>query len=694
VSDLLRPRAMGQDRARVDGALKVQGLATYAFEQQVEAPTYLYPLRATIARGRVVEIDTSEAEALDGVLVVMTYLNAPPLADPSDGELGILQSNGVAFRGQLIGAVVAETSEVARHASELVRVTYDVHEHDSELRADRDDLYEPSTVNPDQETTSDDGGVDAALAAAPVSVDATYRTPMEVNNPLEPHSCTAIWSDGPQLTLYDSTQGAHSVRTTLAPILGLDPAHVRVVSPYVGGGFGSKGMPHAHNVLVAMAAQLTGGRPVKLALTRQQMFDLVGYRTPTIQRVRLGADRDGRLLALSHEAVEQTARVKEFAEQTTVISRVMYDVEHRRSTHRLAALDVPVNSWMRAPGEAPGSFGLECAVDELADACGVDPVELRIRNEPSVDPATGRPGSGRLQVECLRQGAEEFGWSARQAHGQRREGDWLVGYGVAAATYPGFTMPGSEASVTYRGEGRYDVRIGAADIGTGTWTALPQIAADALDVDLDCVHLEIGDTDLPMATVEGGSSGLSSWGSTVVAAAQEFRKRHGSDPEVGDTVTASAPEELPDAKGYAVHSFGAHFVEARVDVDTGEVRVPRMLSVFSAGRIVNPRTARSQLIGGMTFGISMALHEEAVIDHLGHVATRDLVDYHVPVNADIGDLQARWLDIPDEHANPMGTKGIGEIGIVGSAAAVANAVHNATGVRVRDLPLTPDKLVR
>jgi xanthine dehydrogenase YagR molybdenum-binding subunit len=297
-------------------------------------------------------------------------------------------------------------------------------------------------------------------------------------------------------------------------------------------------------------------------------------------------------------------------------------------------------------------------------------------------------------VECLRQGAEEFGWSARQAHGQRREGDWLVGYGVAAATYPGFTMPGSEASVTYRGEGRYDVRIGAADIGTGTWTALPQIAADALDVDLDCVHLEIGDTDLPMATVEGGSSGLSSWGSTVVAAAQEFRKRHGSDPEVGDTVTASAPEELPDAKGYAVHSFGAHFVEARVDVDTGEVRVPRMLSVFSAGRIVNPRTARSQLIGGMTFGISMALHEEAVIDHLGHVATRDLVDYHVPVNADIGDLQARWLDIPDEHANPMGTKGIGEIGIVGSAAAVANAVHNATGVRVRDLPLTPDKLVR
>ena len=357
----LEARAIGLDRARVDGALKVQGHATYAFEQQVENPTYLYPLRATVARGRVVDIDSSEAEALDGVVVVMTHLNAPRLADPSDGELGILQSNGVAFRGQLLGAVVAETSEIARHAAELVRVTYDVHDHDTELRDDREDLYEPGTVNPDQETTSDDGGVDRALAEAAVSVDVTYTTPMEVNNPMEPHCSIAVWEDGPRLTLYDSTQGAHSVRTTLAPILGLDPDHVRVISPYVGGGFGSKGMPHAHNVLAAMAAQLTGGRPVKFAVTRQQMFDLVGYRTPTIQRMRLGADSDGRLRGLSHEAVEQTARVKQFAEQTSVISRVMYGAEHRRSTHRLAALDVPVNSWMRAPGEAPGSFGLECA---------------------------------------------------------------------------------------------------------------------------------------------------------------------------------------------------------------------------------------------------------------------------------------------------------------------------------------------
>jgi xanthine dehydrogenase YagR molybdenum-binding subunit len=349
---------------------------------------------------------------------------------------------------------------------------------------------------------------------------------------------------------------------------------------------------------------------------------------------------------------------------------------------------------MRAPGEAPGSFGLESAMDELADACGIDPVELRVRNEPEKDPETGRPWSSRHLVDCLRLGADRFGWSSRREPGARREGDWLVGLGVAAATYPGFTMPGSAASVTYRGEGCYDVRIGAADIGTGTWTTLAQIAADALRCPFECIHLEIGDTALPMATVEGGSSGVSSWGSTVVAAARAFRDEHGTEPAVGDTTTASAPAEPPDAARYAVHSFGAHFVEARVDVDTGEVRVPRMLGVFSCGRIVNPRTARSQFIGGMTFGLSMALHERSVVDHrLGHIATRDLVDYHVPVNADIGELDVVWLDEQDEHANPMGTKGIGEIGIVGAAAAVANAVHNATGIRVRELPITPDRLL-
>jgi xanthine dehydrogenase YagR molybdenum-binding subunit len=694
MTEQVKASAMGQDLVRVDAAAKVRGTATYAFEQQVENPSYLYPLTATVARGRVVGVDASDAEALEGVLLVMTHLNAPKLTSTENGELAILQDDKVAFRGQLVGGVVAETSEIARHAAELVRIAYDEQPHDTELRTDRDDLYQPDAVNPDQDTTTQDGAVDDAFDSAAVQVDHEYSTPMEHNNPMEPHSTVAIWEDD-HLTLYDSTQGAHSVRTTIGPLFDLDPdTQVRVVSPYVGGGFGSKGVPHAHNVLVTMAAKLLDGRPVKLALTRQQMFTVAGYRTPTLQRIRLGADVDGRIVSLSHEAVEQTSRVKEFAEQTAVVSRIMYAADNRRTTHRLAALDVPVPSWMRAPGEAPGMYGLESAMDELADACGIDPIELRVRNEPPVDPETGRPWSGRRVVDCLQQGAERFGWSRRQAPGSRRDGDWLVGVGVAAATYPAFTSPGSVAAVTYQGDSKYTVAIGAADIGTGTWTALAQVAADALRCPVECIDLRIGDTALPMATVEGGSSGISSWGSTIVAAAQAFRDEH-ADPQPGDCTEASAPENPPDAQAYAVHSFGAHFVEARVNVDTGEVRVPRMLGMFSCGRIVNPRTARSQFIGGMTFGLSMALHEHSFMDHhLGHVATRDLVDYHIPVNADIGEIEVGWIDDPDEHANPMGTKGIGEIGIVGSAAAVANAVHNATGIRVRDLPITPDKLVR
>ncbi len=685
--------SIGRPVARIDGEAKVLGLAKYAYEQVVDNPAYLHPIQSTVARGRVVEIDASAAEALDGVLLVLSHLNAPELADTSDQEYAVLQSAGVAFRGQLVGAVVAETPEIARHAAELVQVTYDQHEHDTELREDHPDLYEPDKVNPAYPTDTEDGAVEQALEAAAVVVDHRYTTPMEHNNPLEPHSCIAVWEDGPRLTVYDSTQGAHGVKAKLAGLFGLQPSAVRVISPYVGGGFGSKGMPHAHNVLAVLAAQSLPGRPVKLALTRQQMFALVGYRTPTLQRIRLGADVDGRITAVCHEAVEQTSRIKEFAEQTTVGTRSMYAGESRRTTHRLVPLDVAVPSWMRAPGEAPGMFGLESAMDELAEACGLDPIELRIRNEPATDPDSGRPWSGRHLVECLREGAERFGWSERGLPGARREGDWLVGLGVASSTYPGYVMPGSVASISYAGHGHYAVCIGAADIGTGNWTALTQIAADALQMPLDHVHLEIGDTALPMATVEGGSAGLASHGSAVVEAARKFRDEHGEAPEAG-AVTESSMAENPDMKKFAVHSYGAQFVEARVNADTGEVRVPRMVGVFSCGRIINPRTARSQFIGGMVWGLSMALHEHSVIDHrLGHVVTHDLADYHVPAHADIGDIDVSWLDEEDPHANPMGLRGIGEIGIVGTAAAVANAVHNATGMRVRDLPITPDRLL-
>jgi xanthine dehydrogenase YagR molybdenum-binding subunit len=693
MTERLQPRVIGTSLARLDGRAKVTGTAPYAFEHAVTDPVYLHPVQAVIARGRVTAIDAAAARALAGVIAVITHENAPRLASDEDRELWVLQSDEIHFRSQFIGAVIAQTPETARHAANLVRVEYAEQPHDAELRADRHDLYAPAQVNPFFPTDTDEGDVEAALGSAEVVVDQTYTTPMEHNNPIEPHTTVAIWAEG-ELTLYDSTQGAHTVRTTLAPVFGLDPQRIRVIAPYVGGGFGSKGTTHAHNVLAGLAAQVVAGRPVKFALTRQQMFSLAGYRTPTIQRIRLGADRQGRLTAIVHEVVEQTSKIKEFAEQTAVATRVMYASPNRRTTHRLAALDVPVPSWMRAPGEAPGMFAGEVAMDELAVACGLDPIELRIRNEPDIDPESGNPWSGRDLIGCLREGARRFGWERRDpTPGVRRQDGWLVGTGVASSTYPNFSIPGSRATIGYGQDQRYVVRIGAVDIGTGSWTALSQIAADALGCPVEAIRLEIGDTALPMASVQGGSTGISCWGSAIIAAARAFRDRHGADPTEGAEIEAEMPEN-PDAERYAIHSFGAQFAEVRVHADTGEIRVPRMLGVFSVGRIINPRMARSQFIGGMTMGLSMALHEDSVVDpRFGHVVNHDFAGYHIAANADIGDLDAIWLDESDPHVNPMGARGIGEIGIVGAAAAIANAAYHATGIRVRNLPLTADKFL-
>jgi xanthine dehydrogenase YagR molybdenum-binding subunit len=693
MTELLEPRAIGRDLVRRDGVAKVRGTATYAYETPVERPAYAHPVQATIARGRVTAMDTAAAEALAGVLAVLTVSNAERLASTEDAELAVLQSDEVGFRGQLIGVVVAETSELARQAADLVRVSYDERPHDSVLSVDRDDLYAPEQVNAGHETDTAEGDVAAAVAAAEVTLEQTYSTAMYHNNPLEPHAATALWDPSGDgfLTLWDSTQGVHPDRSAVCEVLGLAEEQVRVVCPYVGGGFGSKGTPHANVVLTAMAARALPGRPVKLALTRQQMFTLAGYRTPTIQRVQLAADRTGRLSAIAIDVVEQTSRIKEFAEQTGVPARMMYASPNRRSTHRLAALDVPVPSWMRAPGECPGMFGPEVAMDELAETLGVDPIELRVRNEPEVDPETGKPWSSRHLVECLREGAERFGWADRPGP-RHRDGDWLVGTGVASSVYPTMRQATSTATIRYE-DGRYVAEIGAADLGTGTWTTLPQIAADALDVPVEDVEVRIGDTRYPVASVAGGSSGLNTWGSAVVVAAREFRGKFGPRPEDGDE-TSGAVDQAAQDEDHASYAFGAQFVEVRVHADTGDLRVPRLLGVFAAGRIVNPRTARSQFVGGMTMGLSMALHENSVWDpRVGQVANHDLAEYHVTVNADVGDVQAHWLDEHDPYVNAMGTKGIGEIGIVGTAAAVVNAVHRATGVRVRHLPVTLDKLL-
>jgi xanthine dehydrogenase YagR molybdenum-binding subunit len=682
---------------RVEGRDKVTGRARYAYEYRelndawldpavLSAAAYAFPVQATIARGHVRDVDASHAAAMPGVLAVLSCAEPPELGSAENATLALFQSPVVTFRGQMVAAVVAETLEDARAAAEAVRVSYDEQPHDVRLRPDNPESYIPERVNPGLPAVTEYGDVEAGLAGADVRVDVTYTTPVQHNNPTEPHAALAVWDLRGALIVFDSSQGPSADRDTIAKVIGVPRGLVRVISTHVGGGFGSKGDTRPHAILAALAAR-SAGRPVKVALTRQQMFELTGYRTPTIQRMRLGTDSGGRLLAVAHDVVEQTAIRTEFAEQTAACTRVMYATPAMRTSHRLVRLAVPAPSWMRAPGECPGMYALESAMDELAAAAGLDPVELRIRNEPAAEPDSGLPFSSRNLVACLREGARRFGWDARDPRpGVRREGRWLSGTGVAASTYPA-RRHASEATVMPE-PGGYVVRIAAADIGTGARTALTQIAAQALGTWPDRVRVELGDSDLPQAWLAGGSMGTASWGSAVVKACEDLLK---NDSEG----TADTTEDVKaDSADFARHSFGAQFAEVQVDADTGEVRVPRLLGVFAAGRIIDPTLARSQFVGGMTMGLGMALMEQTVVDEAqGGFVHRDLAQYHIATCADVQDVDAVWIEEQDPHLNAMGAKGIGEIGIVGTAAAIGNAVYHATGRRIRDLPITPAKLL-
>ncbi|MCB5906667.1 xanthine dehydrogenase family protein molybdopterin-binding subunit [Streptomyces pinistramenti] len=687
---------LGAPVVRREGREKVTGSARYAAEHAPQDCAYAWPVPATIARGRVTAVHTADALALPGVLAVLTHQNAPRLEPPDDPILALLQDTEVPHRGWFVALAVAETIEGARAAAEAVRVSYESLDHDVVLTADHPGLYTPKEANAGHAGARESGDFDTAYAGALITVDATYRmTPLH-NHPMEPHASTAWWAGG-RLTAHDSSQGSTQVRNDLAAVFGLARHAVTVVSEHVGGGFGSKGTARPQVVLAAMAARHTG-RPVKLSLPRRQMAAVVGHRAPTIQRVRLGAGADGVITALAHEVVTSTSTVKEFVEQAAVPARMMYTSPNSRTVHRVVALDVPSPSWMRAPGEAPGMYALESALDELAVLLDLDPVELRLRNEPGTEPDTGRPFSSRGLARCLREGADRFGWRPRDPRpAVRHEGDLLIGTGVAAATYPVLIAP-SSAQAHAAADGSHRIRVTATDIGTGARTVLAQVAAAALGVPVDRVQVEIGRSDLPDATLAGGSMGTASWGWAVhkacTALRERLRQHEGPLPAEGLTAAADTGDEVAAGSPYARHAFGAQFAEVQVDTVTGEVRVRRMLGMFAAGKILNSRTARSQFIGGMTMGIGMALTEHSTVDPaFGDFTECDLASYHVPVCADVRAIEAHWLDEEDRHLNPMGSKGIGEIGIVGAAAAVANAVRHATGVRLRDLPLTPDVLL-
>ncbi|QEU96618.1 xanthine dehydrogenase family protein molybdopterin-binding subunit [Streptomyces kanamyceticus] len=688
--------ALGAAAERREGPDKVTGSARYAAEHTPEGCAYAWPVPATVARGEVTGIDDAAALALPGVVGVLSHLNAPRLAEPDDATLAVLRDARVPHRGWYVALVVADSLEAAREGAGAVRVTYAEEPHDVTLRAGHPDAYVPE----DTDGTSGEhvrGDAEGAFARAPAHVDATYRVPPLHNHPMEPHAATARWQDG-HLTVHDSSQGTTTVRNVLAGLFALPRDHVTVISEHVGGGFGCKGTPRPHVVLAALAARVTG-RPVKLVLPRRQLATVVGHRSPTLHRVRLGAEADGTLTSVIHEVTAHTSRVKEFVETATAATRVMYASPHGRTTQRVLALDVPSPSWMRAPGEAPGMYALESAMDELASSLGIDPVELRLRNDTRTEPDSSLPFSSRHLAECLREGARRFGWSARDPRPRSHaEGPVLVGSGVASATYPVLVSP-SRASAHALPDGSFVVRINATDIGTGARTVLAQIAADTLGAPLERVRTDIGSSDLPAAPLAGGSSGTASWGWAVHEACTELAallsaRRGAPLPPEGLSATADTAGTADADSDFSRHSFGAHFAEVGVDTVTGEVRVRRLLGVYAAGRILNPHTARSQFIGGMTMGLGMALTEGSTMDAaFGDFAECDLAAYHVPAHADVPAIEAHWIDEEDPHLNPMGSKGIGEIGIVGTAAAIGNAVHHATGVRLRELPLTPDRVL-
>jgi xanthine dehydrogenase YagR molybdenum-binding subunit len=709
-----RERLVGQPIDRVDGVLKTHGEATYAYDYQ-EGAAYGYLLTASCGKGRISAIDTAEAEAAPGVLLVWTYKTVPAQADPSPQTVPQMHSADIMHNGETIAVVVAATFEQARAAALLIDVAYETEDGAYDFAARTGTAMKPPEGMFKPDTGA--GDFDGQFPNAPVQIDVTYTTPNQSQAMMEPHATLACW-EGDHLVLYTASQMANASQKTIAATLNMPPEKVRVVARYIGGGFGSKLKVFGDAILAALAAKALG-RPVKIALTRPQIFNHTTHRSPTIQRIRLGAQPDGKLVAIAHDNFVANMPGKTFFEPAALGTTMLYAGAHRLTTHRMVTLDLPESASMRAPGEAVGMLALECAMDELAEALGMDPVQLRIINEPETNPEDGTPYAARKLVACLLEGARLFGWNKRPKPRHRRDGNLMIGYGMASAVRGNMLQP-SKASVELTPAGRLVVRTSMTDIGTGTYTILAQIAGEILGLEPEMIDVELGDTDFPAGAGSGGSWGASSAGSSVYYACEALRDKiraaAGMDEgavfedgfvrsnnvaktlrEIAATDGLRAEGEINPGKlagAFTQAGYGAHFAEVSVDADTGEIRVRRMLGVLTCGRILNPKTARSQAIGGMVFGIGAALTEELVVDtNFGYFVNHDLAEYHVPVHADVPDIDAVFLPELDDKANPLKSKGIGELGISGAGAAIANAVYNACGVRVRDFPLTLDKVM-
>ncbi len=731
---------IGRPVSRVDGPLKVQGKARFAAEIPIHNMAYAALVYSTIPRGRMETLETSTAEAAPGVVLVMTHKNAPKMkptplfntspkaAGPSD--LPIMQDDAIHWNGQAIAVVLAETQEQADYAKSLIRVTYQSQPAVIAFGEAKLHAHPPASIlgEPAEVTHGD---AEAALTAATHKVDVTYLTPRYNHNAIELHAATLFW-DEDNLFVHDASQAVSPNAWTLAQVFGIAEENVRISSPYVGGGFGGKTL-WSHHVIAAAAAKLTG-RPVRIVLSREGVYRIVGGRTTTEQRVAIGANASGHIQSLIHTGVAAMTTHNDCPEQFTFPARHLYSAPNYKIAQTVADMDMLANTFMRAPGESIGTFALECTIDELAEQLGMDPVDFRVLNEPSSDPTSGKPFSSRNLVQAYRDGAERFGWNKRRAVPQsHREGEWLIGMGCATATYPYYRMPGGAARLTLTQDGFVTLDVAAHEMGMGTATAQSQVLAERLGLSLECVRVKYGDSSLAGSFLAGGSSQSMSIGAAVIAAHRELTKqllefagknsplaglnidevesRNASlckkdDPARRETyasilwraqkesltVEAEAPAPM-EVMRWSMHSYGAMFAEVRVNAVTGETRISRFLGSFDCGRILNAKTATSQFRGGIIMGLGLALMEETQFDErTGRIANPSLAEYHVPVHMDVPQIDIIWTDIPDPHT-PMGARGIGEIGITGTGAAVANAIYNACGRRVRELPITLDKLL-